>query len=198
MEKNIIVVDGQGREYEATYPKRAKGLVKQGRARFVDENKICLACPPDKLLKTDDIEMSENITNQEANTNKSTNYTIDYVLSKIAELQEQLSHLSPSAVGASVVQAIKSISETEDEDIDYNELAENISVPFCMREETYRKMFELYSKMYDNLIASEKRSKELQEKKELVEYIKELYHGNVPEDEWKSIVEYFSKRLLKD
>ncbi len=167
MEKNIIVVDGQGREYEATYPKRAKGLVKQGRARFVDENKICLACPPDKLLKTEDIEMSENIKNQEANTNKSTNYTIDYVLSKIADLQEQLSHLSPSAVGTSVAQAIKSISETEDENTNYNELAESISVPFCMREETYRKMLELYGKMYDNIIASEKRSKELQEKKSL-------------------------------
>lgn len=44
IEKNIIVVDEQGREYEATYLKRAKGLVKNGKARFVDENKICLAC----------------------------------------------------------------------------------------------------------------------------------------------------------
>ena len=44
--KNVIVVDEQGNEYEATYPKRAKGLVKNGRARFVAENKICLACPP--------------------------------------------------------------------------------------------------------------------------------------------------------
>ena len=46
MEKNIIVVDEQGNQYEATYPKRAKGLVKNGRARFVDEHTICLACPP--------------------------------------------------------------------------------------------------------------------------------------------------------
>ena len=28
IEKNVIVVDEQGNEYEATYPKRAKGLVK--------------------------------------------------------------------------------------------------------------------------------------------------------------------------
>ena len=42
IEKNIIVVDEQGKTYEATYPKRAKGLVKNGRARFIDENKICL------------------------------------------------------------------------------------------------------------------------------------------------------------
>lgn len=49
--KNIIVVDEQGNEYEATYPKRAKGLVKHGRARFVSENKICLACPPNTILE---------------------------------------------------------------------------------------------------------------------------------------------------
>ena len=34
IEKNVIVVDEQGNEYEATYPKRAKGLVKSGRARY--------------------------------------------------------------------------------------------------------------------------------------------------------------------
>ena len=42
IEKNIRVVDEQGNEYEATYPKRAKGFVKNGRARFVDENTIAL------------------------------------------------------------------------------------------------------------------------------------------------------------
>jgi hypothetical protein len=42
MVENVIVVDEQGNEYRATYPKRAKGLVKNGRARFIDENKICL------------------------------------------------------------------------------------------------------------------------------------------------------------
>ena len=49
--KNISVVDELGNEYEATYPKRAKGLVKNGRARFVSENKICLVCPPNKILE---------------------------------------------------------------------------------------------------------------------------------------------------
>ena len=58
IEKNIIVVDEQGNEYEATYPKRAKGLVKNGRARFIDENTICLACPPN--IELEDKTMSEN------------------------------------------------------------------------------------------------------------------------------------------
>lgn len=51
IEKNVCVVDEQGNEYEATYPKRAKGLVKNGRARFLDESTICLACPPDTVME---------------------------------------------------------------------------------------------------------------------------------------------------
>jgi hypothetical protein len=51
MEKNVTVLDEQGRNYGATWPKRAEGLVKKGRARYVDERTICLACPPDKYLE---------------------------------------------------------------------------------------------------------------------------------------------------
>lgn len=50
MTKNVEVVDEQCNVYGATYPKRAKGLVKNGRARFVDENRICLACPPETTV----------------------------------------------------------------------------------------------------------------------------------------------------
>lgn len=55
MIKNISVTDESGRDYGCTYPKRAKGLVKNGRARFVDENVICLACPPNQS-QTNDLE----------------------------------------------------------------------------------------------------------------------------------------------
>ncbi len=81
--KNVIVVDEQGNEYEATYPKRAKGFVKNGRARFVDENKICLACPPDKILE------EENMSN---NINK------NQVFNQIAELQKILNLLTKSCL----------------------------------------------------------------------------------------------------
>ena len=69
--KNIIVVDEQGNEYEATYPKRAKGLVKNGRARFVSENKICLACPPNTILE--DTIMSNNSTVDDMGMNEEIN-----------------------------------------------------------------------------------------------------------------------------
>ena len=35
MTKRIQVFDDSGKQYEPTHPKRAKGLVKKGRARFV-------------------------------------------------------------------------------------------------------------------------------------------------------------------
>ncbi len=59
MTKNIAVIDEQGNRYEATYLKRAKGLVKSGRARFVDEKTICLARPPEQ---SEDETMSENMS----------------------------------------------------------------------------------------------------------------------------------------
>ena len=57
MNKNIEVVDEAGNVYEPTWPKRAKGLVKNGRARFVEENRICLACPAEEI--TEDKIMSD-------------------------------------------------------------------------------------------------------------------------------------------
>ncbi|MHB1153180.1 MAG: hypothetical protein ACYCWE_13285 [Eubacteriales bacterium] len=42
IEKNIRVIDESGNKYEATFNKRAIGLVKKGRARFVDDTTICL------------------------------------------------------------------------------------------------------------------------------------------------------------
>ncbi len=49
IEKNIIVVDENGTVFESTWLKRANGLVKKGRARWLDGNTICLACPPEQM-----------------------------------------------------------------------------------------------------------------------------------------------------
>lgn len=62
MKKNIAVIDESGTIYSATYPKRAKGLVKQGRARFVDDNTLRLARPPKG--KTEDVVMNQNESDQ--------------------------------------------------------------------------------------------------------------------------------------
>lgn len=86
----MIVVDEQGNEYEATYPKRAKGLVKNGRARFVGENRICLACPPYELME--DNEMTK--INEPAISEKKSEdmlYTIDYALGQLEKVKSEAS-----------------------------------------------------------------------------------------------------------
>ena len=63
----MIVVDEEGNEYEATYPKRARGLVKNGRARFVSETKICLARPPNNILEDETMNSNFNFNDTEMN-----------------------------------------------------------------------------------------------------------------------------------
>ena len=47
MTKNITVLDDSGNVLGQTFPKRAKGLIKKGRARYKDEQTLILvACPP--------------------------------------------------------------------------------------------------------------------------------------------------------
>ena len=68
IEKNIIVVDENGTVFESTWLKRANGLVKKGRARWLDDRTICLACPPEKTEE----HMMENMKQTEAVTEKIT------------------------------------------------------------------------------------------------------------------------------
>ena len=169
IEKNVIVVDEQGNEYEATYPKRAKGLVKNGRARFITENKICLLCPPE--IEMEDNKMSENknvnenvevnpeVVLNKANENKvSINAVSDRLLTvreifeKIVELQKQLTESSYHSLHR-LDDSISSICADENEEKS-QQITEVCSV-FKMRETTLLKMLELYEKMYDDLKSSE-------------------------------------------
>jgi len=102
IEKNISVVDEQGNEYEATYPRRAKGLVKSGRARFISENRICLASPPAKLSEVNKMENINNTANTQevkeetaivkeapaAENQTSSKYTLDYALQQLEMVRE--------------------------------------------------------------------------------------------------------------
>ncbi len=134
IEKNVIVVDEQGNEYEATYPKRAKGLVKNGRARFVDENKICLACPPDRILEEENMEENR--------------LTAKEIFVQLTILQKQLTENSNTSLHR-LGDAITSIGE-EESDVRYEQVAEVCDV-FKTRELTLLKMLEMYEKMYDDI-----------------------------------------------
>ena len=86
IEKNIRVIDEQGNEYEATYSQRAKGHIKNGRARFVDENTICLACPPKNMEVNMSISLKEIWNRIVATQNKLE--SIDNILFKIQCIEE--------------------------------------------------------------------------------------------------------------
>ncbi len=154
IEKNIIVVDEQGREYEATYPKRAKGLVKNGRARFIGENKICLACPPDKF-ETEDIKMSEHIekveaiaANEKAQATAAPQYTVEYILGQIAEIQKQTAYLNQCLTELSAIHA------DGPEDPAPQAKANAMADVVRCRETTNQQLIGFYEKMYDKIVSS--------------------------------------------
>lgn len=148
IEKNIIVVDEQGKEYEATYPKRAKGLVKHGRARFISENTICLACPPKKDLE--DYIMSDlNMTAHTDNTE--VEYSIPYILKQIAAIQQETGYLY------STISNLAAMSEGDSGDsgapgnLMGQAKADALGRVVCAREATNQQMLRMYEKMYDSL-----------------------------------------------
>ncbi len=61
--KNVMVTDENGNLYETTYPRRADGLVRKGRARWAGTDTICLASPP--VIKQE----ADNMTNEIENGN---------------------------------------------------------------------------------------------------------------------------------
>lgn len=83
--KTVIVIDEQGNRYESTYPKRAKGLVKSGRARYVDENTILLLACPLKIEKTEENKMNNNEIKNDA-AKKQTAITLTDIIKKIDDI----------------------------------------------------------------------------------------------------------------
>ncbi len=139
--KNIIVVDEQGNEYEATYPKRAKGLVKNGRARFVNENTICLACPPDNV---EDNTMSDN-TNNNIPVKSEDKISMNYILEQIEKISLQTEHLN------NAIAEISKMGPGGPGNMAEPAKAEAISDIVKCRETTNQKLLALYEKMYDDL-----------------------------------------------
>ena len=81
--KTVIVIDEQGNKLESTYPKRAKGLIKNGRARVVDENTICLVDLPKHIILEENKMNNNNINLEE---NKEVKIDLAYIMNKIDEI----------------------------------------------------------------------------------------------------------------
>ena len=150
MEKNIEVVDEAGNVYEPTWPKRARGLVKNGRARFVAENRICLACPPED--KTEDKKMSNT-------NNVFGNMTVADILQRINNIVNQTGYIGEA------YEAFKTMGDGDSGDcgapgnIMGKAKAEAIATVVQCRETTNQQILKLYEKMYDDLIAMNRAEK---------------------------------------
>ena len=135
IEKNVLVVDEQGNEYEATWPKRAKGLVKSGRARFIDENTICLACPPN--LNLEDNTMTDN------------KLTVNYLLEQIEKIANDTEYL---------YKAIEALSGMQNAgvpgDMGVHAKAEALAKVVQCRETTNQQLLSTYTQMYLTLTGS--------------------------------------------
>lgn len=149
IEKNVIVVDEQGNEYESTYPKRAKGIVKNGRARYLSENRICLACPPNQL---EERMMDENKATQtidletgEVVEQAKDRFTLEYVLGQIEKLQENDQYLKEA------LSSVREIVIGGPGDIGSAEKAKAIKEAVAAREQTNRELLAFYQRLYDDL-----------------------------------------------
>ncbi len=176
--KNIRVVDEFQNEYEATYLKRAKGLVKNGRARFIDENTICLVCPPD--IESEDNDMSENkkvestkntsnnsgtpkevvdamanLLNSTAEQQRSEKLTMDYILSKLEEISLGQAFLTDA------ISELAKMRSAGPGDVGTQEQAKAVGEIIKAREATNQKLIALYEKMYDNLTSKQTSLKEM-------------------------------------
>jgi hypothetical protein len=153
IEKNVIVVDERGNEYEATYPKRAKGLVKNGRARFIGDSKICLLARPPNLYLEDDSMSEHTYTNsqnpqpegQKASAGMA-EYSVAGILTRIDKIISDTEH---------IYKALDSISEIMTSggfDNGAANKAESIATVVRFREKTNQELIHLLERMYDNLV----------------------------------------------
>ena len=147
--KTVRVLDEAGHEYEATYTKRAKGLVKHGRARFADDSQtvIILACPPNQNLILEDNTMNEQNNNTEVTENTAAEtYTYEYALKQIELLTHQVDHIHL---------AISELGHLENEGTpcggSAKSVAEGIADVVRCRETTAQKLIDFYAKMYEDL-----------------------------------------------
>lgn len=151
----VQVEDEADNRYEATYPKRARGLVKNGRARFKDESQttIILTCPPKQQNDLEDTNMNEHIDNTvntavetvaaEVSTDK---YTYEYALKQIERIAVETEHIH---------QAIAELGGLENEGVptggSADAIARGIADVVRCRETTAQRLIDFYERMYFDL-----------------------------------------------
>lgn len=192
----IQVEDEAGNRYEATYPKRARGLIKNGRARFKDESQttIILTCPPKHQNDLEDTTMNEHINHTE-NTAVETDvvevttdkYTYEYALKQIERIAVETEHIH---------QAIAELGGLENEGVptggSADAIAHGIADVVRCRETTAQRLIDFYERMYFDLAPLSESLKE--ERAEFLDWVRDcvsetIAGATLPDFEriWKAI-----------
>lgn len=138
--KCIKVMDLQGNFYEPTYSKRAKGLVKKGRARFVHADTICLTCPPERQEET--LMMQSNETPR---ADVPMNVTAAEIFSELKQIREDTSHIT-----LAMEKLEKVPTDTAEDAVCQDKIAAILKIAE-EREKTNQALIRLYEKMYDDV-----------------------------------------------
>ncbi len=147
IEKNIKVVDEHGSSLEPTWPKRARGLVKSGRARFISDDTIVLRAPPNEDLEGQNMSEQNNLPTGEVE------YSIPYILRQIALIQADTACLTEVAGKLAAMSDGDSGEPGSPGNIQGQAKAEALGTIITCRETTNQQLLRFYEKMYDDLIS---------------------------------------------
>ncbi len=117
MTKNVTVFDSEGKIIGETYPKRAAGLVKNGRARYLEG-----AEPAIILSRSPDIETSEEDTTMSNYNNEELRARIEAML---REAREKLDSVCSTAADA-IDEIVSKIDDSEDVTVEVNDDGDTI------------------------------------------------------------------------
>ena len=145
--KNIIVVDENGTVFEKTWLKRANGLVKKGRARWLDENTICLACPPEQTEDNnmENSKQTEILTAHSAETANAApgRLTVESLLDRMDAIRQEMLSMKDLAG------TMETIASQGGED-DAGHIAQATSQAFIARETTCQQQLRFLEKIYND------------------------------------------------
>lgn len=204
MVKNVSVIDESGRLIGTTYPKRAKGLVKSGRARYVScesEDTICLTCPPD--MKEDntmtdkslDVAFTETINetnNTDATNDIACNEAINATDSYTPSAEYALKMLEYIAKDT---EALKSAVQNASKDTE-DGLAHMIDA----REETNRELIAFYTRMYNDFKPEKPvpKSNTMTQFEEIANMLKTLNRDEFDDDAWEALMDAARAQLTRN
>ncbi|MER1994710.1 MAG: hypothetical protein ABS897_11785, partial [Eubacteriales bacterium] len=171
IEKNIIVVDENGTVFESTWLKRANGLVKKGRARWLDEQTICLACPPEKMEDNnmENSRQTETITGNgtEAANAKTGALTVEGLLDRMDAIRQEMLSMKDLAG------TMEAIANQGGED-DAGNIAKATSEAFIARETTCQQQLRFLERIYNDHFSAPSEAQKTSRTHQILESMNEV------------------------